>query len=262
MIIDFHTHCFPDALAAKALPKLAAHSGIRYYADGTARGLREAMRTNGIASSVLLQIATRPAQTPTVNAWAIEQNSADIIGFGSIHPDYPQWRDELDRLADAGIKGIKFHPEYQEFDVDAPHMLPMYEHAFSRGLMIVFHAGVDIGFPDSLHCPPQRLMAAYDTFKHGTVVLAHLGGWKMWDEVATRLAGTSFYFDTSFCVGYIQPEQARRLILAHGADKILFGSDSPWEDQAASLAFVRSLGLGADAEALLLGGNARRILAR
>ena len=260
LIIDFHTHCFPDALAAKALPKLSEHSGAKYYVDGTARGLRESMQKNGIDAGVLLQIATRPAQTPTVNAWAIEQNSSDIIAFGSVHPEYPHWKDELDRLADAGIKGIKLHPEYQEFDVNAPRVIPIYEHAFSRGLTIVFHAGIDIGFPDTLHAPPERFLAAYDTFKHGNVVLSHMGGWKMWDEVLSQLVGTSFYFDTSFCVGYIQPEQMKTIILKHGADKILFGSDTPWEDQAASLELVRGLNLGMDAEALILGENARRLL--
>jgi len=43
-------------------------------------------------------------------------------------------------------------------------------------------------------------------------------------------------------------------------DKILFGTDSPWQDQAADLAEIRSLGLTPDEQAAVLGGNAARLL--
>jgi len=258
MIIDFHTHCFPDDLARRAIPKLAAHSNVQAVLDGTMAALRASMARNGIDKSVFLQIATKPSQTPTVNAWAIEQNCADLVGFGCVHPEYPQWRDELDRLADAGIKGIKLHPDYQGFYVDADNLRPIYEHAIARGLVIVFHAGVDIAFPDDVQCTPDRLLKIYDILKHGKVVLAHTGGWRMWDEVEAKLAGLAFYFDTSYCAGFIAGEQLRRIILKHGADKILFASDSPWEDQAVSLKMIRDLRLAPEHEAAILGGNAAK----
>lgn len=262
MTIDFHTHCFPDEIAARAVPKLSEHSGIPYFVDGTVGGLRASMRRNGIDASVLLQIATKPAQTPTVNRWAIEQDCDDIVGFGSVHPDYPQWRDELDRVADAGLKGIKLHPDYQAFFVDADPLKPIYEHAIARGLILVFHAGVDVGLPDPVHCTPARLLTVYDILRQGTVVLAHMGGWRLWHEVETELAGSTFYFDTSYCSGKLADEDFRRLIRKHGVERILFGSDSPWEDQADALAGVAALGLTPEEEAAVLGGNAARILGR
>lgn len=260
MTVDFHTHCFPDEIAARAVPKLAANSGIPAFSDGTIAGLRAAMRSRGIDASVLLQIATKPAQTPTVNGWAIQQDSADIIGFGSVHPDYPQWRDELDRLADAGLKGIKLHPDYQAFFVDADPMRPIYEHAIARGLVIVLHAGIDVGLPEPVHCTPTRLLAVYDILRHGNVVLAHMGGWRMWREVEAELAGTTFFFDTSYCTGKLPDGDFARLIRKHGVGRILFGSDSPWEDPATSLAGIRALGLSAVDEEAILGGNAVRLL--
>lgn len=262
MTIDFHTHCFPDEIAARAVPKLSEHSGIPAFVDGTVRDLRASMRRNGIDASVLLQIATKPAQTPTVNSWAIAQNSADIVGFGSIHPEYPLWRDELDRIADAGLKGLKLHPDYQSFFVDADALRPIFEHAIARGLVVVLHAGVDVGLPEPVHCTPARLLAVYDILRHGKVVLAHMGGWQLWREVEAELTGSAFFFDTSYCSGKLPDEDFRRLIRKHGVERILFGSDSPWEDQAVSLAGVRALGLDAAEEAAVLGGNAARLLGR
>jgi len=183
-----------------------------------------------------------------------------MIGFGSVHPEYPQWREELDRLADAGIRGIKLHPQYQAFEVDAERMRPIYEYAIEKKLMIVFHAGFDIGFPGNENSTPERFVAAYDTLKHGTVILAHGGGWKAWDGVEDLLCGTEYYFDTSFCDGYMGVEQMRRIVQKHGAHRILFASDSPWEDQAASLRFIHALALSMEDTQAILGGNAQRIL--
>ena len=48
MIIDMHTHCFPDPLAKKAMPMLAMRSGNPYPAfGGTASGLRESVISGG-----------------------------------------------------------------------------------------------------------------------------------------------------------------------------------------------------------------------
>jgi hypothetical protein len=249
MILDFHTHCFPDDIAARAVPKLSAASGIPHFVDGTVGDLRASMRRNGIDASVLLQIATKPAQTPTVNTWAIQQNSADIVGFGSVHPEYPQWRDELDRIADAGLKGIKLHPDYQAFFVDADPLRPIFEHAIARGLIIVLHAGVDVGLPEPVHCTPARLLAVYDILQHGRVVLAHMGGWQLWRDVEAELTGSTFYFDTSYCSGKLPDADFRRMI-------------HKWEDQAAAIAGVRALGLDTATEAAVFGGNAARLLGR
>ncbi len=262
MIIDFHTHCFPDAIAARAVPMLSERSGIPHFADGTVADLRASMRRSGIAASVLLQIATKPAQTPNVNTWAIRQNSTDIVGFGSVHPEHPRWRDEIDRIAGAGLKGLKLHPDYQEFFVDAEPLKPIYEHALARGLILLLHAGVDVGLPEPVHCTPARLLAVYDILRHGTVVLAHMGGWRLWREVEAELAGSAFHFDTSYSAADLPPEDFRRLIRKHGAQRILFGSDSPWADQGAALADVRALGLDPAEEAAILGGNAARLLGR
>lgn len=261
MIIDFHTHVFPDALAPRAVANVAKIGGIPPHTDGTRDGLRASMARNGIDASVALQIATKPSQNHTVNEWAIQENSPDLVFFGSVHPAGPDWRDAVDRLADAGIRGVKFHCDYQGFFVDDDAARPVYERLIEKGLVLVFHGGIDIGFPDNVHMTIDRTLHAYETtLRFGTAVLAHMGGWGLWDRVESDLAGTSFYFDTSYTEGFLPDGQFRRIVEKHGADRILFASDSPWEDQSASLAHVRRLGFAPDVEEAILGGNASRLL--
>lgn len=261
MIIDFHTHCFPDALAPRAIATLAASCDCPAHTDGTIAALDASMRKNGIDRSVMLQIATKPSQNHTVNSWAIEQLAQPrIIPFGSVHPRGDDWAYQLDRLAEAGVKGIKFHPEYQDFYVDDETVFPVYAHAARLGLVVVFHAGVDIGFPPPVHCTPERVKNILRVLPEERIVLAHMGGWKMWDDVDAVLRDTRIYYDTSFCHAYLAPEKMTRLIENHGTDKILFASDSPWEDQADALDTVRRLPLDSATKRAILGDNATRLL--
>ena len=91
------------------------------------------MRTAGIDRSLLLPIATKPSQTESINKWAASVSDQSIMSFGTIHPDYPLWKDQIEYLLHAGIKGIKFHPEYQDFYVDDERMFPLYDALFFRG---------------------------------------------------------------------------------------------------------------------------------
>ncbi len=260
MIVDFHTHCFPDDLAARALPRLEERAGVKAALDGTLGALRRSMGRAGIDVSVVQQIATRPGQERTINGWAAAVRDQGIICFGSLHPDSPDWREELRRLIGLGLPGVKFHPDYQDFFADDPKMFPIYESVCAAGLPILFHAGIDIGLPDPCHGRPQMLRKVFDRFPEGKWIAAHLGGYLCWDEVRDQLIGRPVYLDTSYTFHRLGAEGMRELIRAHGADRILFGSDSPWADQARAVEEIKSLGLAAAEEEAVLGGNARRLL--
>lgn len=260
MIIDFHTHCFPDTLAPRVIPMLAAEADIDAHLSGTVPDLVASMHAAGVDYSVLLQIASKPTQNHTVNTWAIARNEPGIIPFGSVHPQGTDWKSELDRLAAAGIKGVKLHPEYQQFYVDDASMFPLYEHIDALGLIVIFHAGVDIGIAPPVHSTPHHFSRVLDRLPKGRTILAHMGGWKSWDEVENKLVGSHLIFDTSFCEGFIDPAQMQRIIHAHGPDHIVMGSDSPWDSQSAAIATVRKLGLDDAAERGILGENAARLL--
>lgn len=262
MIIDFHVHAFPDALAAKALPLLSKCSGgVKPNYDATISGLESYLAKNNVDYAVVLNIATNPHQEKKVNDFAISLlEKKNIIPFGSVHPDSPNALSELERLAKAGIRGIKLHPDYQHFFVDDEKMFPIYKKIAELGFITVFHAGVDIGYPKPVHCTPERLLRVLDLFDDVPVVAAHFGGWLLWDSVLEDLCGTQVYLDTAFSSGKMPPDYAKELIKAHGADKVLLGSDMPWSDTLDEVRFVQSLDLSAEDEEKILSNNAKRLL--
>ena len=93
MIIDIHTHCFPDEVAYKTIPILAENGGVNPSSDGTISGLKASMENANIQISVLQNIATKPRQTIPINRWAASVQSDSIISFGTIHPDFVDWKE-------------------------------------------------------------------------------------------------------------------------------------------------------------------------
>lgn len=260
MVIDFHVHCFPDELAPRAVSALSQCAGIPPRVEGTIKNIKESMRVAKVDKSVVLSIATKPSQTEKVNTWAGEIQSEEIIAFGSIHPEYEDWKKELERIKGLGIKGIKYHPDYQGFYVDDERMFPVYEYAFQLGMILIFHAGVDIGLSAPFHCTPDRLQRLVHAFPGGKVVAAHMGGFDYWDQVETFLVGENIYFDTSYSFDVLPQEQMKRIIHHHGAEKILFATDSPWKDQTEEIEKLKALKLSQSENLLILGNNAKHIL--
>lgn len=278
MIIDAHTHTFPEKIAAKVVEKLQAMASSRAYTDATDAALQRSMQAAGIDVSVLLPVMTNPGQVEKLNDLAAEKTrhwqTTGLFSLGGMHPDYEDYRAELARIQANGLTGIKLHPAYQGCDLDDPRFLRIIDRAAELGLAVVIHAGLDIGYPGHNYADPQMVETVLREIAPEKFVLAHMGGWKGWDAVEQRLAGLPLYLDTSFSLGSYEPpagvqvpaEERRmlgdaqflRIVQKHGADRILFGSDSPWSDQAATLRQVNAL-LPADAQAAVLGGNAARV---
>lgn len=276
MIIDFHTHTFPDKIASLAVTKLSAEGHIPYYSDGTVAGLKNSMQKAGIDYSVVLPVATNPLKLNSMNNVSIELNGKNgLIYFGAVHPDAPDWKEELSRIAENGIKGIKIHPVYQDVDINNIRYLRILNYAAELGLIILMHAGDDIGFPGVVRCSPKMTADALKQVGDVKIVLAHMGGWKNWKEVAENLADTSAMLDTSFSLGRIKPldnelseeflnllneEKFLNLVNAFGSDRILFGTDSPWTDQKESLKAIEKLPLSQSDLQNILYKNAEKLL--
>lgn len=262
MIIDFHTHAFPEKIASKTIEKLAEIAGgLTPNHGGSEKSLRQRVSELGADKAVMLSIATNPKQEFNVNSFAISLINDDvIIPFGSVHPESENIDFELKRLSDAGIKGIKLHPDYQNFYVDEERMFHIYEKIASYGFITVFHAGVDIGFPSPVHGTPERLRRALPYFNGAPVVAAHWGGFEMWDEVLEQLADTDVLIDTSFSAGRIKKENAEKIFTAFGADRILFGSDMPWGNTADEADFVKSICNNEEEKIKILEKNAEKLL--
>ena len=260
MLIDFHTHVFPDKLAPRALQSLSyVAGGIAPYTDGTVNGLLAAMEKEGVDKSVVLNIATNPHQMHAVNDFAASIRSEKLIAFGSFHPDAPDALEELDRIKSLGLKGVKFHPDYQKFFVDDEKLFPLYKKISELGLITVFHAGFDFGFPPPYKCMPKNALKMLDHFST-PVVLAHWGGLSCGDEVLSLLCGRDVYFDVSFGCGVMPRSTALAIIEKHGTDKLLFGTDSPWHTPTMELNMQNTLGLSDEEKDKINYKNAQKLL--
>ena len=140
MIIDFHIHTFPDALAERAVKKLSETAKIPSYTDGTVTDTLRKMKQWKVDKGVFLNIATKPSQQRTINDRCLSMNDPRIIPFGSVHIDSEDRLEELERVKKLGMKGIKLHPDYQGFFFDDPRAYPVYERCADLGLIVVLNA--------------------------------------------------------------------------------------------------------------------------
>ena len=279
-IIDFHTHIFPERIRSKTIESLSVAGNIINRSDGSAKGLNESMRKAGINLSINLPVMTRPDQVEKVNSSLIEAGESliehGIISFGGMHPFYDGYRSEIRRLRDAGIKGVKLHPAYQQTDIDAPEYKQIIDALSTEGMVCIIHCGLDIGIPGHDYADPYMLAGLIREIKPERLVLAHMGGWQRWRECEEQLADLPVLFDTAFSLGAITPRKGGHvaggftrnmnrdefvtLVRRYGADKVVFGSDSPWADQMEYVRFIRESGLSESETELVLYKNASRIL--
>lgn len=263
MIIDFHTHIFPDKIAARTIEALEAKAGLTASTDGTLKGLLGSMEEAEVDLSVILPVVTKPSQFETVNTFAASVSSmypGRLISFGGIHPDTEDYKGELNRIKELGLKGIKIHPDYQGVMIDDVRYMNIIEYADALGLIIITHAGIDIGLPEPVHCPPDKMRKVMDAIHPKKMVVAHYGGWNQWEEVYEYLAGENLYLDTAFTFPYIKEDMFYKIMDKHGADKILFATDCPWGHQKEDVAAFRQMQLPEDIKEAIFYKNAQKLL--
>lgn len=256
MIIDFHTHIYPEKIAPKGVQYIGDFYGFNLDTSfGTKENLDRCCEEAGVEYKVMLSVAVRPDQASGINNWLSDNIDEHSIGFGTLHPDMENPTSELGRFEALGLKGIKFHPDMQEFAVDDPKMFPVYSAAEGR-FPILFHAG-DKRFNYS---GAKRIAKVLDAFPGLTVIAAHLGGYTQWEEAEKYLSGRDVYYDTSSAIGFMPKEQAVRIITGHRPDRILFGTDYPVTTQKNELEILNSLGLPEELMEKILWKNAAELL--
>jgi predicted TIM-barrel fold metal-dependent hydrolase len=218
------------------------------------------MDSTGVDISVIQPVVTKPSQTRGVNEWSAAAQSDRIVAFGGVHPRGKDYKSDIDRAVELGLRGLKFHAEYQDFDVDDARMLRIYDYALSRGLILLHHAGADPAYRPPFRSSPKQFANVADAMKGGVIVAAHFGGHDQWDDVERYLAGKDIYLDTSMGFDYFSTEQFVRITRAHGADKVLFATDSPWSDAGREMERLMAAPLSESEKELILGANAARLL--
>ena len=297
MIIDFHTHIFPDRIADKTIMALSSVSQIRPSTDGTSHGLSQSMSRAGVDLSINLPVLTTPEQADKVNDSLLRNREQmpdkGILSFGGMHPGYTAFREKLRMLALEGVKGIKLHPAYQRTDLDDPVMMRIIDAANEYGLVVLVHAGLDIGIPGHNYSDIPMILRVIEEVHPEKLVLADMGGWKNWKDVGKYIAGAPVWLDTAFAMGRSdkkeegfpsvsqwipesEPAAGRNpedddfynmtadsflsLCQKHGTDRILFATDCPWADQKAYVDAFRSLPFTEEEKNAILGENALKLL--
>ena len=263
MVIDFHTHIYPDKIAEKTISYLSKKGNILPQTKGTREALLNSMKENNVDLSVVLPVATKPSQVETINRVSKELNNIEgTVYAGGIHPDSENIDVILDGIKEAGLFGIKIHPDYQDVYFDDPRYIKIIEACAERNLIVITHAGLDIGFPEDVHCTPTMVLNVLDKLKgkaDGKIVLAHMGAYDNPKEVLEKLAGLDIYFDTSAVLD-LYPDECVEIIKKHGSEKILFGTDSPWGAQGKYVEIIKSFPISDIDKENILCENAKRLL--
>jgi uncharacterized protein len=259
LIIDAHTHIFPDDAAARILENTSKMFNVPTFGTGTASDLLSQMDENGITYAVIHMVAPSQAAVQQTNSWLIKLQHDRFIKFGTIHPRLKNLAHELDRLKEHNINGVKLQPEVQGFTVDdraaAYHL---YEALAARQMTVMFHVGGNPLPTPRNRSKPHMILSVAQDFPELKIIAAHLGGNNMWDTVYDVLAGTeNVYMETSLSYGNISPDLAQNIIKKHGHKKVFFGTDYPFAPVGKSVKIARAVPfLNAAEKEEILGRNA------
>jgi len=265
VIIDCHTHICPDRIAKVVEEIMSRRFHTPLYGSMTVEGILTSMEQCGISMSVVFNVAERTEIVKAANDFIIKAcKDRRLIGFGTIHPQFEDYQEEIIRLKANGIKGVKFHSLVQDFYADEPHMLHIYELLEREGLVAYFHCGKDPGDPSApAKTSPQLLAKVLDLLPRLKVVAAHFGGLYMLEEVKTHLIGREVFLDTSWSpsVEVLDPGDITELIKEHGSHRFLFATDYPTTDRKRQMEWILRLPLSKEEQQKIMGGNARGLFA-
>lgn len=265
MIIDTHVHIFPDKLCPQTIEQLAVTDPdhiLTYYGDGSLHCAEKNMEDWGFDLGLILPIATNPKQQAKVNAFALKlQKETDVFdACGSIHPDAQDRIETIEWIASSGLKGIKLHPDYQNFFIQDEKLYPVYEKAAELGLPMVFHTGYDPVSPKCIHATPEGVRQVAVDFPNLVMVAAHTGGlafyegsWEIYQDLP------NLYFDTAIASYTFTPESYRKIIDFYGAERFIFATDNPWGSGEKDSAFIEALHLSKKEQDLILYQNAQKV---
>ena len=260
LIIDTHTHIFPDKIAANAVKSIGKFYDYPCYGDGTLEGLIRCGTAAGVSKFVSHSVATTPGQMRHINDFIMGAHNAypdRVIPFAAMHPDVPEIEERVEEIIAMGFVGVKLHPDMQQFQIDEPRSLRMLRLLEGR-LPVLIHTG-DWRYDNS---GPRHILRVREALPDLTMICAHLGGWSEWEKAAGLLPGNGLYVDTSSSLHALEPSHAADIIHAFGVEYVMFGSDFPmWTPDMELKKFDRMPLTEAERE-LILGKNAERLLVK
>ncbi|MBQ5809966.1 MAG: amidohydrolase [Clostridia bacterium] len=258
-VIDAHCHVYPEKIASRAVAGTDNFYGVTSYGDGTVPDMLKSGREAGIDHFIVQSVATTPKQVNSINefiAATVAENKGLLTGLGTLHPDSPDQVADVRRVVELGLKGVKLHPDIQNFKIDDYRCLKIYELCEQENLPILMHTG-DYRYDNS---NPNRLLPVLQIYSGLTIIGAHFGGWSIWEEASQKLGGVpNLYVDCSSTMGFTDLATTRRALENYGADRVLFGTDYPMWGPADELEKFFALGLSEEDNRKILSENAKKL---
>lgn len=259
-IINAHCHIYPDKIASKAVDGIKNFYDLNMSLDGTVNGLIEDGNKVGVNHYLIHSVATTPKQVKSINefiAESVNTNPDIFTGFGTLHPDSEDIQSDFDHLIELGLKGVKIHPDFQQFAMNEERAFKMGEIINDGNVPLMVHCG-DFRYNYS---NPEQIKVFLDKFPNLTFIGAHFAGWSIWEEATEKLAGIpNLYVDLSSSLYDLTPKTAVDLIHAYGSDKVLWGTDYPMWDSPSEMEYFNKLDLTEKEKSQILYDNAAKIL--
>lgn len=225
---DIHTHVYPDEIAQKATDSVKNFYQIGGAdMNGTVDMLLERSKAANITRSLILPVALTPNRVHGINDYIVRQTQLhpEFIGFGTVHAAMDHLTEEVHRIMNIGLKGIKMHPDSQRFHIDDYRLYPMYE-AIEGRIPVMLHMG-DHRYNYS---HPVKLRKILDQFPRLQAIAAHFGGYSMYETAYELLKDTDCILDVSSSLMFMEPGQPEKYINLYGAERMAFGTDYPLWD--------------------------------
>lgn len=258
-VIDAHCHIYPEKIAAKAAAATDKFYSVESFGKGTVADLKDICQHDGVDHAIVQSVATTPKQVKSINEFiADEVNKSDgfLSGLGTLHPDSDDLSGDINHIIALGLKGVKLHPDIQNFKVDGEKLFKIYEICQDKKLTMLVHTG-DYRYDNS---NPDRVLNVLNNFPELHFIGAHFGGWSVWDEAVEKLCKfTNFYVDCSSSFQFATKSDFKKIIYKYGADKVLFGTDYPMWRAKDELEIFFQLGLSDEDKRKILCENAKKL---
>ena len=259
-IINAHCHIYPEKIAERAVMGIRDFYDLDMSLNGKVSNLIEDGSKVGVTHYLIHSVATTPKQVRSINEFisdVVNSNPDLFTGFGTLHPDSDDIEGDFNHLISLGLKGVKLHPDFQQFALDEKRAFKLAEVIDKGNVPVLIHCG-DFRYNYS---NPEQLKPLLDKFPDLTVIGAHFAGWSIWKEATEKLAGTpNLYVDVSSSLYALSPDEAKEYIHAYGVEKVLWGTDYPMWEAESEMELFHKIGLTMDEENMILYENAAKLL--
>ena len=255
-IADAHAHIYPEKIAEKATAAVGEFYGIHMDDLGTAQELILSGEKIGTEKYLVCSVATKADQVSAINRFIARacQTYGQFVGLGAYHQDIQDIDATLEEVKKLGFPGIKLHPDFQQFHIDDPVMIPVYQELVKRDLCVLFHIGDD----RYDYSAPERLANVLELVPDLRCIAAHFGGYRRWADGIKILKGANIMYDTSSSLMFLDSMQAAEMIQDTGVSHFMFGTDFPMWTHQEELNRILALGLTEEENQQILYDNFKK----